>query len=311
MKWSILVVVCLCVGFYIPGAQGRTVGKRQAGKFLIAGCGWGKIAVLDKQTGEIEWEHRLNRGDDCNDVELTRRNEILYAYTGGARLVTWNQKIVWDYRVKPGEELFTATELSGGRYLLGICGHPARIVELNRKGEPINEMTFDTGIGRVHNQFRQILKTKRNTYILPLFGTGEVVEINREGKVLKRVKAGGNLFSVKVLRGGSWLVGCGDAHKWVVLDPRRGTVLRTVHSDSLSGVDLLFVAEVCPSGKGHVLVANWNGHSRDKTQPKLLEVDERNRVVWQLEPSGEIVNISAVFPFRKRTGGKESVLLKK
>lgn len=299
MKWPIGIAVCLCLGTGVWEVQGQSAGKRKAEKLLIAGCGWDKIAVIDKQTQKLEWEHCLNQGDDCNDVELTRGNEILYAYTGGARLITRKQEVVWDYRVKPGEELFTATEFSRGRYLLGICGHPARILELNRKGETVSELTFETGIGRVHSQFRQILKTKRNTYIIPLFGTGNVVEIDRKGKLLKRVEVGGNLFSVKLLRNGFWLVGCGDAHKWVEIDPRQGTVIRTVHSDSLPDVDLLFVAEVCSRRNGCTLVANWNGHSRDKTQPKLLEVDERNRVVWRLGPVPEIRNISAVFPFRK------------
>ncbi len=300
MRWLFFcVALCLGSGFCVPRAQGKPAGKNKAEKLLIAGCGWDRIAVMDKQTRQLEWVHYLNRGDDCNDVELTRGNEILYAYTGGARLVTWEQKVVWDYKVGAGEELFTATELSRGHYLLGICGNPARIVELDAKGDVTDEFTFETGISKVHNQFRQILKTKRNTYIIPLFGCGDVVEINREGKILKRVKAGGNLFSVKLLRGGIWLVGCGDAHKWVEIDSRRGTVVHTVHSDSLPGISLLFVAEVCPYANGHRLVANWNGHSRDKMQPRLLEVDERNRVVWQLGHTGEVGNISAVFLFRK------------
>lgn len=299
MKWRIYALLCLSVGFYVQEMRGETTGRKGTEKFLIAGCGWSKIAVIDKQTQQLEWEHRLNKGDDCNDVELTRKNEILYAYTGGARLINWEQQVVWDYKVKAGEELFTATEIVRGRYLLGICGHPARIVELNRKGKVVDEFTFETGIDRVHNQFRQILKTKRNTYIVPLFGSGDVVEIDRDRKILKRVKAGGNLFSVKLLRDEFWLVGCGDAHKWVEIDFRLGRVSRTVHSDSLSGISLLFVAEVCPYENGHILVANWNGHSKDKMQPKLLEIDKQNRVVWQLENTGEIVNVSAVFPFRK------------
>lgn len=299
MKWLIVIVVFLLGGAGILQVDAKPAGKSKAEKLLIAGCGWDKVVVIDEQTQALEWEHRLNKGDDCNDVELTRRNEILYAYTGGARLITWEQKVVWDYKVKAGEELFTATELPRGNYLLGICGHPARIVELNRKGEPVDEFTFETGISRVHHQFRQILKTKQSTYIIPLFENGTVVEMNRKGEILKRVKAGGNLFSVKLLRNGAWLISCGDAHKWVEIDPRRETVTRTVQSDSLSGVALLFVAEASPCRNGNVLVANWNGHSRDKTQPKLLEIDKQNRVVWQLFHSEEIVNVSAVFPFRR------------
>ena len=56
------------------------------------------------------------------------------------------------------EELFTATQLNSGGYFLAICGHPARIVELDSQGNPLKEIQFETGIKRVHNQFRQIEK---------------------------------------------------------------------------------------------------------------------------------------------------------
>lgn len=293
--WCVLALCTLMLGSWETPAYPAV--KKKTEKFLIAGCGWNKVAVLNCETGELEWEHPIGKGEDCNDVELTRRGEVLYAYTGGARLVTMGQKVVWDYKVKAGEELFTATELPDKGYLLGICGHPARIVELNRKGEVRDEFVFETGIPAVHNQFRQILKTRRNTYLVPLFGRGEVIEINRGGQVLKRVATGGNPFSVKILENGFWLVSCGDAHKWVEIDPRLGEIVCTVHSDSLAGASLLYVAEAIRYENGNTLVANWNGHSRDKSQPKLLEVDACHRVVWRLGQDKGITNISAVFPF--------------
>lgn len=71
----------------------RKYGKE---KLLIAGCGWNKVAVVDKRTGCLDWEHLLGKGEDCNDVELTKEKNILYAYTSGARLITPSQQIVWD-----------------------------------------------------------------------------------------------------------------------------------------------------------------------------------------------------------------------
>lgn len=55
---------------------------------VAAGWLWmEKIVVLDKNSGTIEWEHALASQEDCNDVELTRGGNILYAYRGGARLI--------------------------------------------------------------------------------------------------------------------------------------------------------------------------------------------------------------------------------
>lgn len=59
--------------------------KYRGEKFLIAGCGWDKVAVIDKRTCRFEWVHTIGKGEDCNDVEVTREQNILYAYTAGAR----------------------------------------------------------------------------------------------------------------------------------------------------------------------------------------------------------------------------------
>lgn len=270
--------------------------KKQKGeKLLIAGCGWDRIAVVDKQTGRLDWEHLLGKGEDCNDVEVTAEKQILYAYTAGARLISPEQQVIWDYKVGKNEELFTATQLPDGGYLLAICGHPARIVELDKKGHTVKETGFDTGIQSVHNQFRQIEKTSRSTYLVALFGTGEVIEVNEKGSILFRMQVGGTPFMIKQLKNRNWLVACGDGHRWVEVDPVKRELVHVVSSDDLSDVSLLFVAELCRYKNGTTLVANWNGHSSDKSQPKLMEVDAQNRVVWKLNDTGLIKNISAVF----------------
>lgn len=268
-------------------------------KLLVSGCGWKQVAILDKQTGVIEWSHPLNRGEDCNDVELTKEGNILYAYTSGARMITRAQQTMWDYKVGKGEELYTATQLPFGGYMLAICGQPSRIVELDAQGRTVDEFAFDTRIARVHSQFRQVAKTRQNTYLIPLMGTGEVLEMTREKEVVNRVRCGGNPFAVQVLENGRWLVSCGDAHNFVEIDPNDRKVVRSVGSGDLNGVSLLFVAELVRYKNGNTLISNWNGHSRNKAQPLLVEVDARNQVVWMLPLNKDIVNISTVFSFRE------------
>ena len=269
-------------------------------KLLVSGCGWKQVAILDKQTGEIEWSHPLAAHEDCNDVEITREGHILYAYTSGARLINRKQQTLWDFKARKGEELYTATQLPSGRYLLAICGTPSRILELDPKGQPVEEITFDTSITGVHDQFRQIVKTPQNTYLIPLMGKGEVVEMNREKEVIGRAKCGGNPFAIQLLPNGNWLVSCGDAHNFVEIDPESKQIIRKVGSDDLpSDISLLFVAELVRYPNGNTLISNWNGHSEDKSQPLLVEVDPENRVVWRLPLHPEIVNISAVYSFEE------------
>lgn len=268
-------------------------------KLLVSGCGWKQVAILDKKTGQIEWSHPLNDGEDCNDVEVTKEGNILYAYTSGARLITRTQQIIWDFKSRKGEELFTATQLPTGNYLVAICGTPSRIIELNPEGKTVSELLFDTSITGVHDQFRQIVKTRQHTYLIPLMGKGEVIEMDAEKKILNQIPCGGNPFAIQILPNDNWLVSCGDAHNFVEIDPVRKQVIRKVASDDIQGASLLFVAELVRYANGHTLISNWNGHSQDKTQPLLLEIDTDHQIVWQLPRHPDIVNISTVCSFNE------------
>ena len=181
--------------------------------------------------------------------------------------------------------------MPSGEYLLGICAHPSRLFTLNSKGIKIKEQNFDSGIDNVHGQFRQIYPTKNNTYLVPLMGKCEVIELTQKGEVIRRIVVGGNPFSVKVLRDGNWLVACGDSHKYVVVDPGKQQVKETISAKDINDVSLLFVAEPYCYKNGNVLIANWNGHSKDKSQPKLVEINSKNLVVWKLAPNEVITNI--------------------
>jgi outer membrane protein assembly factor BamB len=269
-------------------------------KLLIGGCNWDHIAIVDKKTQTIEWTHQLQKGDDCNDLEITKAGNILYAYKGGARLITKAQELLWDFKVEKGQELYTATELPSGEYLLGVCAKPSRIITLNSKGEKIKEQNFESGIANVHGQFRQILPTKDNSYIIPLMGKGEVIELTQTGEVIRRVTVGGNPFSAKIMADGNWMVACGDAHRLVIVDPRTQLVKDTISTSDPSKAVLLFVGEPQCYPDGNVMIANWRGHSKDKTQPQLVEMNSKSRVVWTLKSASEIANISAVFSFKTK-----------
>ncbi len=269
-------------------------------KLLIGGYNWDKLAIIDKETNEIEWVHQLQKEDDgVNDVELTRDGNILFAYEGGARLINKAHEVIWDFKVEKDQkqELYTATELPSGEFLLAVCAHPSRIITLNSNGEKVKEQNFDSGIENIHGQFRQIYPTKDDTYLIPLMNKGEVIELSQSSEVLRRIQVGGNPFSAKVMADGNWLVACGDGHKFVIADPLSGSIIKTVTDDDILNQSLLFVAETELTSNGNFMFANWNGHSDDKIQAKIIEIDSKNRIVWTLAPSDKITNVSAFYSF--------------
>ncbi len=269
-------------------------------KLLVSGCGIRDLNIIDKKTKTIEWTHRLAPGEECNDAEITKKGEVLYAYKKGARLITRKeQAVVWDFRALPGEEVFTATQLKNGNYIVAACGHPSRIIELNTKGDTVRIIRFDTGIKSVHGQFRQVLPTPRGTFLIALMAKGEVIEMDDKGTVLKRVAVGGSPFSVKIIKNGNWLVGCGDGHTIKEIDPVAQQVVSTIDNSVLTETQLLFVAEVTRLKNGHTLIANWEGHTKDTVQYKIIEIDQKNKVVWGIRDCKIANRTATLFQFKK------------
>ncbi|MDR2138588.1 MAG: hypothetical protein LBP50_03440 [Tannerella sp.] len=270
---------------------------RQKEKLLAGGAGWPQIAILDKASGKIEWSHPLAPEEECNDVEMTPQGEILYAYKGGARLITRRGRVVWDYRVKESEAVYTATCLESGRYLLAVAGLPMRLVELDRKGMPVKEVTYRTATQDLTRQFRHVLKTQQNTYLIPLTDKYKIVELNEDGKVLRSVYSEGEPVALVSAENGNWLIACGNSRCILEIHPEYRKIVRRIETRDLSYGSLLYVGEIVRYKNGNTLIANWNGESDDKTQPVLLEIDPDNKVVWRLPYTPEVSNISTVYPF--------------
>jgi hypothetical protein len=274
---------------------GCSCAKRE--KLLIGGAGWPQIAIIDKASGKMEWQHPLAPEEECNDVEITPQGEILYAGKQTARLITRDHREVWTYAVQSPEAVYTATRLPSGNYMLCIAGWPARIVEVDRTGTVQKEASLHIPSRSVEGQFRQIFKTPDSTYLIPLYEKHKVSEVSEDGtKVLRSFYCGGLPYSVKLADNGNWIVSTGAGRSIVEFAPQLKTIVRTIETKGLSYGAVVYAGEAIRYRNGNTLVANWNGESADKSQPCLFEVDSTNRVVWRLYHP-EISNISTVYSF--------------
>lgn len=264
-------------------------------KILVAGSGNSRILLIDKQTGKVEWQHALEKGEECNSVALTRQGNVLYSYKKGAKVVTWNHRVVWDYRVPQQSELQSATLLRNGRVLLGICGNPARFIEVDKKGRKMNETTLPLGIEKPHSQFRQVFGLRNGNYLVPVMAKQKIMEVSRKGKVEAEYKIDGRAFSSLELPDGNLLLPCGDGHYYLIVERGTGKELKRVTSEDIDGASLWFVAQVLALENKNLLICNWGGHTKGAVvnEPQLIEVDKNGRVVWALNNKREIGNISA------------------
>lgn len=273
---------------------------------LVGGSGWNRIALIEKESAKVLWTHELGAKEENNSVAVAPGGNILYAYKQGAKLINLEHKVLWDYPAPVGTELHTATTLPGGGFLLGYCGQPARLIELNAKGEVKHEVAFETGIAKAHGQFRQAIKSKKGTYLVPLMGKRAVIELNGQGKELNRWEVEGGPFSVVEQDNGNLIVACGDAHAFVEIERENGKMLRKTDNAAIaaSACEFNFVAQIEQLRNRHLLVCNWNGHLKNTQtiQPSLVEIDAESRVVWKLKENKEIGRISAVavYPLSKQ-----------
>ncbi len=285
MRVYIIIWVILSMGF-------RAVAQD---KLLVAGSGNPHILLVDKQTGKVEWKHALEKGEECNTVALTRKGEVLYSYKRGAKLVTWDHQVVWDYPAPDKTELQSATLLRDGGVLLGLCGNPARFIELDKNGKEVNEVVLDLEVEKPHNQFRQVFQLRNKNYLIPVMTRQKVLEVTRKGKVVAEHQIEGKAFSSLELKDGNLLLPCGDGHYYMVIDRRTGEELKRMNANDIPGVSLLFVGQILQLKNQNLLICNWYGHTKDVTvdEPQLIEIDKEGKVVWSLHDKENVGKISA------------------
>lgn len=244
-----------------------------AQQFLVGGSGTDQIAIIDIESEQIVWSHALQTGQECNSVELTKGGDIAYSYKQGAKLISREGETLFNYdALAPNEEVQSICTIDGG-FLLGICGTPARIVELTHRGRVKRDITFDLGEDKVHGQFRQIRKSPKGSYIIPLMSRKMVVEVDKRGEITKKIPLEGTPFSVAVLRSGDYLTACGHSGIVYRIDNKSGELSHFTDNERLrsDSVHIGFGAEIIELKSGNLILTNWLGHRGDITQPALIE----------------------------------------
>lgn len=287
-------LVLLCSALFLFSA---TSCQKKAQKLLLGGSGWNKIVIIDKNSKQVEWEHPLEKGWECNSVAATPDGNILFSYARGAKVIDREHNEIWNIAAPDSCEMQTARILPNGNYLLAWAGHPAVIMEVNPKGDILSQTDYETGIEEPHAQFRQVNKNARGNYLMPLFATSDVREISPEGELLKSTKLEGTPFCTNVLDNGSYWVACGDGHSLMEVNLDNGEVARRYGENDIKGARLFFVAQLLPSYGDGLYICNWQGHDKNATDansPQLLEIDGLGRVVWSLNDNGKFGMISAI-----------------
>ncbi len=257
----------------------------QAQHLLLGGSGWRKIAIIEKQTRKVVWEHPLEKGWECNNAVALPDGNILFSYKKGAKVITLEHKDVWDMPTPAGTEMQSVKLLPNGNCLLAWGGSPLTIMEVKAAtGEIISKTEYDTNIKNPHAQMRQINKMDDGNYIVPLVSQNVIHIISPKGELIRKVDVAGNPFATEQIKGSRYWVAGGDKHNLLEIDLASGKTLREIKDGDIKNTPLFFIAGIERSKKS-VYVCSWQGHAKGKTGPKVLELDKKMRPIWSIDPS--------------------------
>jgi hypothetical protein len=278
-------VLCLFVLTAVAFAQPATAVRHP---FLCTDNGLGKVLIVSEQ-GDITWEIAA---PGCQDCWRLPNGNILFTHVHGVQEVTPEKQVVWEYKAPDGTEVHNCQPLADGNVMVAECG-TKRIIEVDRQGTIVKSIPFETTTPTVHLHIRIARKLENGHYLLALVGEHVVRELDAEGKVVRSIATPGDPFIALRLPDGNTLIGCGDGHKLIEVDPTDKIVWQ-VDENELPGIPLRFVAGVQRLPNGDTVVCNWGGHGHVGEQPLIFEITRDKQVVWKVDDYQKLRTISSV-----------------
>ena len=262
--------------------------------------GKGKLAIVDV-TGRIEWEMPWGGIHDLHVLE----NGHIMVQQGMKQVVEIDpqtQQIVWRYDASQANgnvgkrvEVHSFQPLPQGRVMIVESG-PARILEVDRKGQVRKEIPLKVNHPHPHTDTRLARKLDNGHYLVCHEADGVVREYDQEGRVIWEYEIplfgkqrqpghglaafGNKCFAALRLANGNTLITTGNGHSILEVTPDKQIVWQ-VHQDDLPGIQLAWVTTLELLPNGNYVVGNCHAGPNN---PLLIEIEpETKRVVWRFD----------------------------
>lgn len=259
-------------------------------RFLCCDYSGGKVCLVSAD-GKIEWQAEAKHPQDC---WLLPNGNVLFAYVGGAKEVTPDNQVAWEYKApEKGVECHAAQPLPNGNVLVVECGS-SRLIEVDRDGKIAKEIPLVTSPEvKLHNQYRGARKLPNGHYLVVFKGEGKIVELDSDGQVLREQKVPGDPHEAIALKNGNWLVTCGDGHQVVEVNPAGETVWSLGEND-LPGHPLRLMAGAQRLPNGNTILCNYLGHGHIGENPQVYEVTPDKKLVWSFADHEQFKTINQI-----------------
>jgi len=287
---SVVAVCTLSASSLLLGEQTGTPRRVLAGDDSTQ-----KLAIIAAD-GSVEWELKVSA---IHDAWVLPTGNIL-TQLGWQRVVEVapDKRIVWEYDSgkKNGNEgkrveVHAFQRLPNGLTMIAESG-PSRIIEVDRAGNIVHEVKLKVDHPNPHSDTRLVRKIANGHYLVAHESDGFVREYDASGKVVwdfevplngKEKKGGhgpegfGNsVFSAIRLPNGNTLIGGGNGHCVLEVNPKKQIVWKVEQND-LPGITLAWVTRVERLPNGNTLIGNCHAGPEN---PQIIEVTKDKKVVW-------------------------------
>jgi len=283
----------------------------------VFACGWacGGPALYDERFNRT-WH--LDSKDELSDGWVLPDGGIVFSFsrrkqrTAGVIRLDRNKAKRWEY-IAPGQhDNHSCQPLPHGGFLLGECAKDGLwMVEISRTGKELKRIRVADTAKDMHHAFRQVRKTRQNTYLGTLMKSathkgktlsgGHSYEWDASGKLIKTFPCG--LYVAIRLPNGNTLVSAGHEtaeHGLVVeYNPAGDTVWELTAQDiEALGLRIQMVCGLQRLPNGNTLVTNVkhgkavgleNGES-----PKAFEITPDKKVVWKMPAATSSFNMGSM-----------------
>lgn len=289
MKKPVLLVAAIIAA--TPALAATDISAKSGIKHSYLACDYcqNKDFIIDKD-GKVIWEYDL---PVPQDGWVLPNGNLLLSNVRGCQEVTRDKKVVWEYKSPEGTEIHNCQPLPNGRVLIAENG-TKRLMEIDKDGVIRKELKIDCATSGTHMHFRMARKLTNGHYLIAFVGEHIVKEFDTDGVLLREIKTPGDCYSCVRLPNGNTLIGCGDGHKVIEVDPK-DKVVWSLDENEIPGIPLRFCAGVQRLPNGNTIVCNWGGHGYIDKQPCVFEITKDKKVVWKVDDYKTFEALATVF----------------
>lgn len=283
----------LCFSLGLSGLQAAQSSPPR--RILAADDSTRRLAIVAPD-GSLEWETKIG---PIHDASVLPNGNILFQQ-GWTRIIemTPAHQIVWEYDSAKSNgnagkrvEVHAFQRLQDGLTMIAESG-PARIIEVDHSGKIHRQIPLKVNQPNPHSDTRLVRKIANGNYLVAHENDGAVREYNPAGGIVwdydvplfgKPRKPGhgpeafGNsVFSAFRLPNGNTLIGTGNGHSVLEVNPQKEVVWKIEQTD-LPGITLAWVTRVERLSNGNILIGNCHA---GPDNPQFIEVTPAKQVVW-------------------------------